>query len=69
MPDKMVFYVDGKAHLTFANDGKGYDHWPFDNPFYLKFNMAWGGNMGGSTDESRLPAIYEIDYVRVFKKD
>lgn len=28
-----------------------------------------GGNMGGSTDESRLPAIYEIDYVRVFKKD
>ena len=67
--DWMKFYVDGKLHLTVNNDGQGYDHWPFDNPFYLKFNMAWGGNMGGSTDESRLPAIYEIDYVRVFKKD
>ncbi|MBR4826849.1 MAG: family 16 glycosylhydrolase [Bacteroidales bacterium] len=68
MADKMVFYVDGKAHLTFENDGKGYDHWPFDNPFYLKFNMAWGGNMGGTTDEDGLPAVYEVDYVRVFQK-
>ena len=64
----MKFYVDGKLHLTFNNDGKGYDHWPFDAPFYLKFNMAWGGNMGGKTDESKLPATYEVDYVRVFKK-
>ena len=67
--DKMVFYVDGKAHLTFQNDGKGYDHWPFDAPFYLKLNQAWGGNMGGATDESQFPAVYEVDYVRVFQKD
>ena len=67
--EKMIFYVDGKAHLTFNNDGQGYDHWPFDNPFYLKLNMAWGGNMGGTVDESKLPAIYEIDYVRVFQHD
>ena len=64
----MKFYVDGKLHLTFNNDGKGYDHWPFDAPFYLKFNMAWGGNMGGKTDENGLPATFEVDYVRVFKK-
>ena len=66
--EEMKFYVDGKLHLTFKNDGKGYDHWPFDAPFYLKFNMAWGGNMGGKTDLSGLPATYEVDYVRVFKK-
>ena len=64
----MKFYVDGKLHLTFNNDGKGYDHWPFDAPFYLKFNLAYGGNMGGTMDESKLPAVYEVDYVRVFKK-
>ena len=64
----MKFYIDGKLHLTFQNDGKGYDHWPFDAPFYLKFNMAWGGNMGGKTDVNGLPATYEVDYVRVFKK-
>ena len=66
--DYMKFYVDGKLHLTFKNEGKGYDSWPFDAPFYLKFNMAWGGNMGGETDSNSLPATYEVDYVRVFKK-
>jgi hypothetical protein len=66
--DYMKFYVDGKLHLTFTNDGKGYDHWPFDAPFYLKLNLAWGGNMGGETDPAGLPATYEVDYVRVFKK-
>ena len=66
--EEMKFYVDGKQHLVFKNDGKGYDHWPFDAPFYLKFNLAYGGNMGGKMDESQLPAIYEVDYVRVFKK-
>ena len=65
---EMRFYIDGKQHLLFKNEGKGYDSWPFDAPFYLKFNMAWGGNMGGKTDESQLPATYEIDYVRVFTK-
>ena len=30
--------------------------------------MAWGGNMGGTVDESKLPAVYEVDYVRVFQK-
>ena len=65
---EMKFYIDGKQHLVFKNENKGYDAWPFDAPFYLKFNMAWGGNMGGTTDESKLPATYEIDYVRVFTK-
>ena len=67
--DWMKFYIDGKQHLLVSNDGQGYDHWPFYTPFYLKLNMAWGGNMGGTTDASQLPAIYEIDYIRVFQKD
>lgn len=64
----MKFYVDGELHLTFNNNGKGYDSWPFDQPFYVKLNMAWGGNMGGTTDEAKLPAFYEVDYVRVYQK-
>ena len=66
--DWMKFYIDGNLHLTVNNDGQGYDHWPFYTPFYLKLNLAWGGNMGGKTDESGLPAVYEVDYVRVFQK-
>lgn len=67
----LKFYFDGELHFTFRNDGKGdYNTWPFYNPFYLKLNLAWGGNWGGAMgiDESCLPATYEIDYVRVFKK-
>jgi len=66
--DQMNFYVDGQVHLTFKNDGQGYSHWPFNQDFYLKLNMAWGGNMGGTTNDSGLPATYEVDYVRVFQK-
>lgn len=65
---EMKFYIDGRQHLLFKNEGTGYNVWPFDAPFYLKFNMAWGGNMGGTVNEGQLPATYEVDYVRVFTK-
>lgn len=70
-PEYMKFYFDGKLHFTFNNDGKGDKNtWPFNAPFYLKLNLAWGGNWGGAMgiDESCLPTTYEIDYVRVFQK-
>lgn len=69
--DFLKFYFDGQLHFTFTNDKKGdYNTWPFFNPFYLKLNLAWGGNWGGAqgVDESALPCVYEVDYVRVFKK-
>ena len=68
-PSWMKFYVDSELHLTFNNDGKGYDSWPFDQEFYLKLNLAWGGNMGGTMDENQLPFVFEVDYVRVYQKE
>jgi beta-glucanase (GH16 family) len=66
----LKFYVDGEQILNYANDKTGYDAWPFDQPFYIILNLAWGGDWGGAkgVDESALPATYEIDYVRVFQK-
>jgi len=64
-------YVDGKLLFSFDNDKKNNkDTWPFNAPFYLKLNLAWGGDWGGAQgiDESSLPATYGIDYVRVFQK-
>lgn len=70
--DYIKGYADGEVYFEFYNDGKNNkDTWPFYNPFYLKLNLAWGGNWGGAegVDESVLPAVYEVDYVRVFQKD
>lgn len=70
--DYVKGFVDGVNYFTFNNDKTGnYDTWPFFKPFYLKLNMAWGGNWGGAqgVDETALPATFEIDYVRVFQKN
>lgn len=64
-------YVDDVRLLSFGNDGKGdVKTWPFNKPFYLILNLAWGGDWGGAqgVDESVLPATMEVDYVRVFQK-
>lgn len=64
------FFVDGNQILKYQNDGTGYNAWPFDAPFYLKLNLAWGGDWGGAhgIDENCLPTTYQVDYVRVFQK-
>ena len=66
-------YVDGVQLFYYNPDnysaGRNERTWPFNKPFQLKLNLAWGGDWGGmyGVDESCLPATYEIDYVRVFQ--
>ena len=73
-PEYIKTYVDGKQLFYYNPDdysgGRNANTWPFDKPFELKLNLAWGGDWGGmmGVDESCLPATYEIDYVRVFQK-
>ena len=41
---------------------------PFDQRFFLRLNLAVGGNFPGSPDNSTpWPAVMEVDYVRVFQ--
>ena len=63
-------YVDGKVQLSYDNKGKGRSDWPYEDPFYVIFNLAWGGDWGGAqgVDESALPVTMEVDYIRVFQK-
>jgi len=79
MIKRVLFLTVGILSLLLAacetkainNDKKGNKNtWPFNAAFYLKLNLAWGGDWGGAQgiDESALPATYEIDYVRVFQK-
>lgn len=68
--DYFQFYVDGKKTLYYKNPGTGVRDWPYDAPFYVILNLAWGGDWGGykGVDESKLPLTMEVDYVRVFQK-
>ncbi|MEA5080247.1 MAG: family 16 glycosylhydrolase [Dysgonamonadaceae bacterium] len=69
--DYIKGFVDGVEYFKFDNDKtNNKSTWPFNAPFYLKLNLAWGGDWGGAQgiDESKLPATYEIDYVRVYQK-
>lgn len=68
--ENITTYVDGKVQLSYDNRGLGHDDWPYDAPFYVIFNLAWGGDWGGykGVDDSALPTIMEVDYVRVFQK-
>lgn len=68
--DYFQFYVDGKKTLYYKNPGTGVRDWPYDAPFYVILNLAWGGDWGGSqgVDEKALPITMEVDYVRVFQK-
>ena len=77
-PGEIKWYVDGNLIHT-ANDwysateGLGEITFPapFDQPYYIIFNLAVGGNWPGNPDESTdiAGATYEIDYVRVYQKD
>jgi beta-glucanase (GH16 family) len=41
---------------------------PFRQPHYILVGMAIGGDNGGAPDNTKFPARYEIDYVRVYQK-
>lgn len=77
-PDEIRFYVDGKLYKT-VNDwytkksGFGEITYPapFDQPFYLIFNLAVGGNWPGNPDETTKfdkNAQLLVDYVKVYQK-
>ena len=67
--DYIKTYVDGQLLLSYNSDHT-IRNFPYDKPFHLILNLAWGGDWGGyaGTDESALPVQMKIDYVRVFQK-
>lgn len=67
--EKIDFLLDGKMYFVFTNDHKTENEWPFDQPFYLKLNIALGGDWGGihGMDDSVFPQKMIVDYVRVYQ--
>ena len=69
---EMRWYVDG---VLYAMQNSWYSSSaafpaPFDQPFYILFNVAVGGNFPGSPNASTVfPVTMEVDYVRVYSGD
>ncbi len=77
--DKLTFLVNGVETFSYPNlrleNEAEMKQWPFtkDASFYLILNMGLGGDRPGSwagpIDDDDLPAVMEVDWVKVTKKD
>lgn len=70
-PERIDIAVDGNVYFSFENDGAGdTGTWPFNHPFYIIMNVAFGGGWGGAegVDYSVLPCTMEVDWVRVYQR-
>lgn len=67
-PRSLTWYLDGEK-LFHYRDEEGAHTIPAE-PMYLLANLAVGGDWGGPPDaDTRFPAEFEIDYVRVWMRD
>ena len=62
-PESIRFFVDDEEYHTFTNN----DNLPFDDDFFLIFNVAMGGNFGGNIDGAFQESSMVVDYVRVYQ--
>jgi beta-glucanase (GH16 family) len=71
--DRIQLFVDDERlndvdlSKTIDRDGSGTN--PFHQPHYLILNLAIGGTSGGDPSATAFPARFEVDYVRVFRKN
>lgn len=68
--DRLEWYFDGRKRYVYTiPDQATWEQWPFDQPYYLILNLAFGGGWGGikGVDLDLLPQQYVIDYIRVFQ--
>lgn len=71
--ESLTFFVNGQVTFTYNNmhlaDEAEKKQWPFteDSQFYIILNMGLGdeGTWAGAVDDDNLPAIMEVDWVKV----
>lgn len=72
--DALKYTINGKVVMTYPRNQAltGEDaayQWPFDHPFYLILSHSLGGDgtWAGPIDNSQLPGLFQIDWVRVMQ--
>lgn len=66
-PAKVKFFLDGVQYWTYNSLSVTAADYPFNSQIYLILNLAIGGTMGGTVDETALPKQMLVDYVRYYK--
>ena len=74
-PDSLTFFVDGKETFTYRDmkleNEAQMKQWPYGpgSSYYLILNMGLGdeGTWAGPMDDANLPAVMEIDWIRVYQ--
>ncbi len=70
--DIIRFYVDGVLTASKYDPVTTLDNsqWPFYDEFYILLNLAIGGSLGGTIDDSIFDddVIMKVDYVRVYQR-
>ncbi|MFY9843995.1 MAG: glycoside hydrolase family 16 protein [Terriglobales bacterium] len=66
--ERVRFYVDGELYATKTPaDLPAGKHWVFDHPFFIILNLAVGGNLPGSPEDSTtFPQRMLVDFVHVY---
>jgi len=68
--DQILFFVDNiKTATLYRNFTDTSTGWPFDQNFYVILNLAIGGTMGGTVDDSIFnnPVEMKVDYVHLYQ--
>ena len=66
--DLLKIYVDNNLFSTVQKSDIGNLTWPFNEDFFLIFNLAVGGNWPGNPDASTyFPQWLIVDYIRVYQ--
>ena len=65
--DSITLYVNNKETFVYPRIKEmGSNQWPYNYGFYLILNQILGG-WAGEINDSELPSLFEIDWVRYYK--
>lgn len=68
-PTRISWYVDGRLVFQCTSKTTSWLKSTFDKPFYLRLNLAVGGDWPGDpTAATQFPSSLVVDYVRVYQR-
>lgn len=72
--DRIYFTIDGEQKAMIQEYAEHVDenyYWPFNKAHFIILNLAIGGNMGGTVDDSIFvnPILMKVDWVRVYQRN